>query len=115
MTPEPQHRFLVLDGMRGVAALGVLAFHVTVSATQDFQQLASFYLFVDFFFVLSGFVLWPSMPQHGKQQSGKISSANKTEHGAQGSSRSNEAACASRLAELPVATDGTERRRLHGQ
>ena len=67
MTPEPQHRFLVLDGMRGVAALGVLAFHVTVSATQDFQQLASFYLFVDFFFVLSGFVLWPSMPQHGKQ------------------------------------------------
>jgi peptidoglycan/LPS O-acetylase OafA/YrhL len=52
--------------MRGVAALGVLAFHVTVSASQDFQQLASFYLFVDFFFVLSGFVLWPSMPHQGK-------------------------------------------------
>ena len=67
MTPAPQHRFLLLDGMRGVAALGVLAFHVTVSATSDFQQLASFYLFVDFFFVLSGFVLWPSMPQRGKQ------------------------------------------------
>ncbi|MDH6255716.1 acyltransferase family protein [Aurantimicrobium minutum] len=67
MTPAPQHRFLLLDGMRGVAALGVLAFHVTVSATSDFQQLASFYLFVDFFFVLSGFVLWPSMPQHSKQ------------------------------------------------
>lgn len=67
MTPAPQHRFLLLDGMRGVAALGVLAFHVSVSATSDFQQLASFYLFVDFFFVLSGFVLWPSMPQHGKQ------------------------------------------------
>lgn len=67
MTPAPQHRFLLLDGMRGVAALGVLAFHVTVSATSDFQQLASFYLFVDFFFVLSGFVLWPSMPQRSKQ------------------------------------------------
>ena len=67
MTTTPQHRFLVLDGMRGIAALGVLAFHVTVSATQDFQQLASFYLFVDFFFVLSGFVLWPSMPHRGKQ------------------------------------------------
>ena len=67
MTPAPQHRFLLLDGMRGVAALGVLAFHVTVSATSDFQQLASFYLFVDFFFVLSGFVLWPSMPQRGTQ------------------------------------------------
>ena len=57
MNPAPQHRFLLLDGMRGVAALGVLAFHVTVSATSDFQQMASFYLFVDFFFVLSGFVL----------------------------------------------------------
>ena len=67
MTTAPQHRFLLLDGMRGVAALGVLAFHVTVSATSDFQQLASFYLFVDFFFVLSGFVLWPSMPHQGKQ------------------------------------------------
>ncbi len=67
MTAPAQHRFLLLDGMRGVAALGVLAFHVTVSATSDFQQLASFYLFVDFFFVLSGFVLWPSMPHHGKQ------------------------------------------------
>jgi peptidoglycan/LPS O-acetylase OafA/YrhL len=67
VTTAPQHRFLLLDGMRGVAALGVLAFHVTVSASQDFQQLASFYLFVDFFFVLSGFVLWPSMPRTGKQ------------------------------------------------
>lgn len=62
MTAQPPQRFLLLDGMRGVAALGVVAFHVTVSASQDFQQLASFYLFVDFFFVLSGFVLWPSMP-----------------------------------------------------
>lgn len=67
MTKTVEHRFLLLDGMRGVAALGVLAFHVTVSASQDFQQLASFYLFVDFFFVLSGFVLWPSMPHRGKQ------------------------------------------------
>ncbi|MEY2698484.1 MAG: hypothetical protein RL720_440 [Actinomycetota bacterium] len=67
MTTPVEHRFLLLDGMRGVAALGVLAFHVTVSASQDFQQLASFYLFVDFFFVLSGFVLWPSMPHSGKQ------------------------------------------------
>ncbi|MFA9277208.1 MAG: acyltransferase family protein [Rhodoluna sp.] len=66
MTTAPQHRFLLLDGMRGVAALGVLAFHVTVSASSDFQQLASFYLFVDFFFVLSGFVLWPSMPQSSR-------------------------------------------------
>lgn len=66
--PEPSslgqipHRFLPLDGLRGVAALGVVAFHVTVSATQSYQLLASFYLLVDFFFVLSGFVLLPSLP-----------------------------------------------------
>jgi peptidoglycan/LPS O-acetylase OafA/YrhL len=49
--------------LRGVAALGVLSFHVVVSATHDFPQLDSLYLLVDFFFVLSGFVLWPSIPQ----------------------------------------------------
>ncbi len=65
MAAPTEHRFLLLDGMRGVAALGVLAFHVTVSASQDFQQLASFYLFVDFFFVLSCFVLWASFRQLG--------------------------------------------------
>lgn len=51
-----------LDGLRGLAAIGVLSFHVVVSATNEFPQLDSLYLLVDFFFVLSGFVLWPSMP-----------------------------------------------------
>ncbi|MEN9751576.1 MAG: hypothetical protein RLZZ600_623 [Actinomycetota bacterium] len=57
-----EQRFLPLDGLRGLAAIGVLSFHVVVSATSDFPQLDSLYLLVDFFFVLSGFVLWPSMP-----------------------------------------------------
>jgi peptidoglycan/LPS O-acetylase OafA/YrhL len=57
-----ENRFLPLDGLRGLAAIGVLSFHVVVSATSDFPQLDSLYLLVDFFFVLSGFVLWPSMP-----------------------------------------------------
>lgn len=56
------HRYLPLDGLRFVAAVGVLSFHVWVSATNQFPQLNSLYLLVDFFFVLSGFVLWPSMP-----------------------------------------------------
>lgn len=63
MSTPVSPRFTLLDGMRGVAALGVLSFHVVVSATSDFPQLDSFYLFVDFFFVLSGFVLLHSMPQ----------------------------------------------------
>lgn len=57
-----ENRFLPLDGLRGLAAIGVLSFHVVVSATSEFPQLDSLYLLVDFFFVLSGFVLWPSMP-----------------------------------------------------
>lgn len=61
MRNKDSGRFLVLDGMRGVAALGVLAFHVVV--VTRFGQLDSLYLLVDFFFVLSGFVLLPSMPQ----------------------------------------------------
>jgi peptidoglycan/LPS O-acetylase OafA/YrhL len=59
---QPGGRFLPLDGLRGLAAIGVLSFHVVVWPTADFPQLDSLYLFVDFFFVLSGFVLWPSMP-----------------------------------------------------
>lgn len=55
-----QNRFVLLDGMRGFAALGVVAFHVMVIT--KYRQLDSLYLLVDFFFVLSGFVLMPSMP-----------------------------------------------------
>ena len=60
------NRFLPLDGLRGLAAIGVLSFHVVVWPTSDFPQLDSLYLLVDFFFVLSGFVLWPSMPSRDK-------------------------------------------------
>ena len=53
-------RYLVLDLLRGLAALGVLSFHVVVN---NKHQLDGLYVLVDFFFVLSGFVLWPTMPQ----------------------------------------------------
>jgi peptidoglycan/LPS O-acetylase OafA/YrhL len=49
------HRFLALDGLRGVAAFAVILDHV--SSTTLRAWLPGRYMAVDFFFVLSGFVL----------------------------------------------------------
>lgn len=57
-----KHRFVLLDGLRGLAAIGVLLTHV---ASRQFPVLSGLYLLVDFFFVLSGFVLQPLMPEPG--------------------------------------------------
>ncbi|MBO4984873.1 MAG: acyltransferase [Bacteroides sp.] len=52
-------RYEILDGLRGVAALIVVAFHLfeTYSPGPVYQILNHGYLAVDFFFVLSGFVI----------------------------------------------------------
>lgn len=52
-------RFEILDGLRGVAAIIVVAFHLfeTYSSSTRDQILNHGYLAVDFFFVLSGFVI----------------------------------------------------------
>lgn len=52
-------RFEILDGLRGVAAMIVVAFHLfeTYSTGPTDQILNHGYLAVDFFFVLSGFVI----------------------------------------------------------
>ena len=52
-------RFEILDGLRGVAAMIVVAFHLfeTYSDGPSDQILNHGYLAVDFFFVLSGFVI----------------------------------------------------------
>ena len=49
----------ILDGLRGVAAMIVVAFHLleTYSKGPAYQVLNHGYLAVDFFFVLSGFVI----------------------------------------------------------
>lgn len=55
---QGKERFVVLDAWRGIAALLVMLFHMPFSwsgATHAFIRHS--YLFVDFFFVLSGFVL----------------------------------------------------------
>ena len=52
------HRFAVLDGWRGIAALGVAIYHFRVySHIAAMPGMQGAYLFVDFFFVLSGFVI----------------------------------------------------------
>lgn len=52
-------RYEILDGLRGVAAMIVVAYHLfeTYSAGPVHQILNHGYLAVDFFFVLSGFVI----------------------------------------------------------
>jgi len=47
-------RLLLLDGMRGIAALAVIAFHMSSSRGALFAEA---WLAVDFFFLLSGFVV----------------------------------------------------------
>jgi peptidoglycan/LPS O-acetylase OafA/YrhL len=54
MSARPQH-FVVLDGMRGIAAIAVVAFHADDYLAGHAPHSA--YLAVDFFFALSGFVL----------------------------------------------------------
>jgi peptidoglycan/LPS O-acetylase OafA/YrhL len=52
-------RYEILDGLRGVAAVMVVAFHILEAhATSHLDQIINHgYLAVDFFFVLSGFVI----------------------------------------------------------
>ena len=54
-TPE-HHRFHLLDGLRGIAAVIVVMLHAPIQYTSHFRFHGSF-LAVDFFFCLSGFVI----------------------------------------------------------
>ena len=55
-------RFILLDGLRGLAALGVMSYHFWFANLSFSAPLASL---VDLFFVLSGFVLMPSLSVSG--------------------------------------------------
>lgn len=59
-TFESKNHFLILDGLRGVASIMVVAFHVLETFTHNnrFIQIVNHgYMAVDFFFLLSGFVV----------------------------------------------------------
>jgi peptidoglycan/LPS O-acetylase OafA/YrhL len=55
---KTEQRFNLLDGARGIAALGVLAAHIG-AAPREFVGWGAYW--VEFFFVLSGFVLQPTL------------------------------------------------------
>ena len=57
---EPKTHYQILDGLRGVASVMVIVFHVleAFAGGNRFHQIISHgYLAVDFFFLLSGFVI----------------------------------------------------------
>lgn len=56
VAPKSEHRFVFLDGLRGLAALCVAIFHAALSFHLDYLPKHAV-LAVDFFFCLSGFVL----------------------------------------------------------
>ena len=56
--PVLKSRFAALDGLRGIAALIVVAHHIEMQCSPQFTRWwAHGYLAVDFFFLLSGFVV----------------------------------------------------------
>ena len=58
-TSDTRHKYEILDGLRGVAALCVVLFHIGELVTPDVAHnpFRHTHLAVDFFFVLSGFVI----------------------------------------------------------
>lgn len=69
---DTKHHYEILDGLRGIAALIVVAFHIleTFSGGDHAKMLINHgYLAVDFFFVLSGFVIGFAYDDRWKEMS----------------------------------------------
>ncbi|RZK34870.1 MAG: acyltransferase, partial [Pedobacter sp.] len=56
---QTKQHFLILDGLRGIAAISVVIYHFMEFIVPDYHQnfIAHGHLAVDFFFCLSGFVI----------------------------------------------------------
>lgn len=71
MVTQQGHRFRALDGWRGVCAVLVALHHIPLDGHfYAFPLVANAYLFVDFFFVLSGFVITHSYVDRVAQPGG---------------------------------------------
>jgi|GEM_PF-6731438 len=72
-----KNRYLYLDGARLIAALGVAAWHVrNAPRLEQMNVINLHYTIVDFFFVLSGFVLWPTLKRLQAADSGSEAVSN---------------------------------------
>ena len=71
--PDTKPHYAILDGLRGVAAIMVIFYHVFEAfATSPFDQRFNHgYLAVDFFFILSGFVIGYAYDDHWKKMTVK--------------------------------------------
>ncbi len=69
--PKSKRHYEILDGLRGVAAITVVAFHILEAfATSHLDQMINHgYLAVDFFFLLSGFVIGYAYDDRWRQMS----------------------------------------------
>jgi hypothetical protein len=84
---ESKSHYQILDGLRGVAALTVVIFHTFeayANVDRFTQTLNHGYLAVDFFFLLSGFVVayayddrWGKMTQLGCQSDASLEDADR--------------------------------------
>ena len=69
---RPQQRFVVLDGLRGIAAIAVVVYHTSFLRYAVPDVLQSAYLAVDCFFMMSGFVL--CLAYHRMLEEGRVGS-----------------------------------------
>lgn len=73
LTMKKGRRYVVLDSWRGICACMVALFHFkTNSHTYDLPFFRNAYLFVDFFFVLSGFVIFANYAEKLRQGFGVV-------------------------------------------